>query len=332
MRRLLATVFALAFVCEAQSGPPQKPARGIAGVIAAGTVPHVVVSGLASADDPIQWLEGSILFSDPRTGRILRVDDEGGLSVFLEGLHHPLGIAIDTRRRVLSVQSQEGHTGVRVVWPPDAASTVAGGYEGVPFNRPNDLVVDSRGGVYLTDPGLNAVQEEQLRAARDGTPLGPRLPPAVYYIPPGGQAKKVAEEISRPNGIQLSPDERTLYVNDTNGPAIVAFEVQPDGSLKNRRTFARYVGRSSTEPAASGADGLAIDAAGRVYGVTHAGVEVLSSEGKHLGVIPVACTSDGRRCQGVAFAGPEKRTLYVAGQGTVLRVAMLAQGWLGRVK
>jgi len=166
-------------------------------------------------------------------------------------------------------------------------------------------------------------------------PLGPgTMAPAVYYVPPGGTPIRVAERIGRPNGLILSRDEQTLYVNDTAGIELHAFDVRPDGRLANRRVLATYVGRDRSVPAheapRSNADGLTIDDEGRLYGLTEAGIEVVSPAGDHLGVIPVWCIT--RRCQNLTFGGPDKRTLYVAGGGTLLRVPMLARGFAGRVK
>ena len=165
------------------------------------------------------------------------------------------------------------------------------------------------------------------------TPAG-LMAPAVYYVPPGGAPIRVADDIARPNGVQLSRDEKILYVNDTGGIHAFAFDILPDGRLANRRVFATYVGRaknipSGAEPLAS-PDGLAIDDDGRLYALTEAGVEVVSSSGQHLGVIPVWCIT--RRCQDLTFGGPDKRTLYVAGGGTLLRIPMLSRGFTGRAK
>ena len=158
----------------------------------------------------------------------------------------------------------------------------------------------------------------------------------MYYVPPGEAPIRVAEGIARPNGIHLSRDEKTLYVNDTNGIQAFAFDVLPDGRLANRRVFATYVGRTpplgATEGIASGADDLVIDNEGRVYAITAAGIEVLSDAGRPLGIIPAKCSPDGGRCQALAFGGTDKRTLYVAGAGTLLRIQMVAQGFTGRAK
>ena len=86
----------------------------------------------------------------------------------------------------------------------------------------------------------------------------------------------------------------------------------------------------ATEPPVSNADGIVLDAEGRVYALTEAGIEVIKADGQHLGVIPVWCIT--RRCQNLTFGGPDKRTLYVAGGGTLLRMPMLSRGFGGRAK
>jgi gluconolactonase len=152
--------------------------------------------------------------------------------------------------------------------------------------------------------------------------------PAVYYIAPGGKAMKVVEGVENPNGIQLSRDERTLYLNNTRGEYLLAFDVQPDGTLTNRRNFGRYEGVTKTDTGvASGADGLAVDNDGRVYAATTAGVQVFTPQGQHLGTIPLS-----RSPQNLAFAGADKRTLYVVGRGAAFKVQMLSQGFMGRAK
>ena len=152
--------------------------------------------------------------------------------------------------------------------------------------------------------------------------------PFVYYIPPGGRAVKAAEGIDNPNGILLSRDEKTLFINNTRGEYLLAYDVQADGKLANRRNFGRYEGvTKAATGVTSGADGLAIDNEGRVYAATSAGVQVFSPEGKHLGTIPVS-----RSPQNIAFAGPDKKTLYIVGRGAAWKVQMLTPGFLGRAK
>ena len=309
---------------SAQTAPGtvvRDPAPDIAGVIKGGTRPEVVVRGLRSADDPL-WLPGiGLVFTESANNRIVRLGDDGQVTTFIGDLHGPLGQTVDRQGRLISLQTQEGFRGPRVVWPAGTQMVIADSFEGKPFGRPNDIVSDRKGGVYFSDLPLNPV------------PPG-MMAPAVYYVPPGGVPIRVVDDIRRPNGVQLSRDEKTLYVNDTGGIHAYAFDVLSDGRLANRREFVTYVGRDKSTPASeppiSNADGLVLDDQGRLYALTEAGIEVVSPGGQHLGVIPAWCIT--RRCQNLTFGGPDKRTLYIAGGGTLLRIQMLARGIRERVK
>jgi sugar lactone lactonase YvrE len=298
-----------------------QPAPDIPGVIKAGTLPEIVVRGLRAADDPL-WLPNvGLIFTESPNNRVVKLGENNQVATFIGNLHGPLGMTVDREGRLISLQTQAGFAGPRVIWPAGKEKVLADGFEGRPFGRPNDIVSDRKGGVYFSDLGPRP------------TPPG-GLSPAVYYVAPGATPVRVADDILRPNGVMLSRDEKTLYVNDTGGIHSYAFDVLPDGRLSNRRVFATYVGRDrsipATDPPVSSADGLAIDEEGRVYALTEAGIEVVSGTGQHLGVIPVWCIT--RRCQNLTFGGPDKRTLYVAGGGTLVRIAMLARGFGDRVK
>jgi gluconolactonase len=326
MGRLLSTIVALAAavsLAAAQTSPDTvvlRPAPNIPGVIKSGTMPQIVVRGLRAADDPLWLPDIGLVFSESAANRVVRLGADGQVTTFVGELHGPLGMTF-AQGKLISLQTREGFTGARVIWPADEETIVADMYDGQSFGRPNDIVSDRKGGLYFSDLGPRP------------TPPG-ALSPAVYYVPPGGAPIRVADDISRPNGVMLSRDEKTLYVNDTGGIHAYAFDVLPDGRLANRRIFATYVGRTrpirASDPPVASPDGLVIDDEDRVYALTEAGIEVVSPAGRHLGVIPVWCIT--RRCQNLTFGGPEKRTLYVAGGGTLLRIPMLARGFAGRVK
>src|SRR5262249_5846308 len=146
----------------------------------------------------------------------------------------------------------------------------------------NDLTADGRGGVYFTVGG-------------------------AYHVSAAGAVTTVVEGADvRTNGIALSPDEKTLYV--TNGATILAFDVARDGSTSGRRDFAKL------EPG-DAADGMAVDAAGRLYVSSVAGawgVYVLDAKGARLGFIPTP-----RRAISLTFAGGDRKTLYVAMMGAL---------------
>ena len=305
----------------AQAPPPPPPATdtvapAIPGVTAPGTKVTVIKEGFQGTEGPIAMPDGSVVFTETNASRLTRIDKDNNVSTFLENTNGSNGLAFDAKGRMISVQTTPGQTRVGVIYPKGSETTLEGTIDG----RPNDLTVDRRGGVYFTVPG--PVTQPGANAA-----AAPFVP-FVFYIPPGGRATKAAEGIDNPNGILLSRDEKTLFINNTRGEYLLAFDVQADGRLTNRRNFGRYEGVTQTPTGVtSGADGLAIDNEGRVYAATTAGVQVFSPEGKHLGTIPVS-----RSPQNIAFAGPDKKTLYIVGRGAAWKVQMLTPGFLGRAK
>jgi gluconolactonase len=138
----------------------------------------------------------------------------------------------------------------------------------------------------------------------------------------------------RPNGIQLNKDETTVYVSDSNGEHIIAWDIRPDGLVENRREFGTLQGRSNRDNGLGGvktfADGMAVDDDDRLYVATGGGVEVLSPQGEHLGIIPVRCPPAD--CQNLAFSGFNKQTLYIGGAGSLYKVEMIARGLTTRAK
>ena len=306
----------------------------IPGVVKGGTPIERILTGYDGLDDPIGLTDGTLVFSEPGARRLHRMNTRTNeVSVLVADSNESHGVTEDAKGRLISAQAWDGSTRIGVIFPPESHAVLADTYEGKPFSRPNDLIVARNGGVYFNDPGLTAQQAEAL-AKRLGKPLEPRLPPAVYYIPPGGRAIRIEDKMIRPNGIQLSRDEKTLYVSDSNGADIIAWDIQPDGLVRNRRALGSLTGRSTRDNGLGGirtfADGMTIDNDGRLYVATGGGIEVLSEQGRHLGTIPVKCPPAD--CQNLAFSGPGKRTLYVGGAGSLYKVEMIARGFAGRPK
>lgn len=312
---LIGSPFVSAQVPVASQSPVEMTAPDIAGVVAGGTPVQLVRDGFESTEGPIGAPDGSLLFTEGGAKRITKIDRAGNVSTYLDDPNGSNGLAFDSRGRLIAVQTVKPQVGV--IAPTRAVLVDA--FEGQPLMRPNDLVVDRKDGVYFTDPGA------PLRPGQ----THPRKP-AVFYIGPDGRLMKVAEDIGRPNGIQLSPDEKVLYVADSYGEFLLAFDTQPDSTLRNRRQFARLEGASATEPGtrnAANADGLAVDRLGRLYVATVPGVQVFSPQGEHLGTIRVPV-----RSQNLAFAGPDRKTLYVVASGAVYKIAMQAEGLKDRAK
>ena len=310
--------------CVMAFGQQQTPATeaiapDIPGVVKGGTKVQIVKSDFeTTVNGPVALPDGSglliceyVLGSGPGVNRITKIDNRDKASTFVENSHGALGLGFDSKGRLIANQILPvERPALGVIYPKGQEAVFADNFEGKPFALTNDIVVDKKGGVYLTDPKPT---ESQVSAGYRP------LESAVYYIPPGGKAIKIADGIGRPNGIQLSPDEKILYVNNSFGDYLLAFDVQPDGTVRNRRDFAKYeTGKDSN------ADGLAIDGEGRLYVVARNGVQVFSPQGQHLGTIPAVGGN-------VAFAGPGKKTLYITGR-TLYKVQMLAQGFKGRAK
>lgn len=295
--------------------PTETIAPDIPGVVAGGTRVQVVARGLRGTEGPIAAPDGTLLLTEQAANVITRIDAQGNRSTFLENTNGSQGLTFDQKGRLIGVLPATKQ--IAALTP--TRTVLATAFQGKPFAGPNDLVADRNGGVYFTDPGGYPPPGQFLTEI-----------PAVYYIRPDGAVVKIADDIARPNGIILSPDERTLYVANTLGAFIVAFDVQPDGSVRNQRNFARLSGILMTNRGVrSGADGLAVDDAGRLYVTSTIGVQVFSPQGRHLGTIPIG-NPDGP--QNLAFAGPDRKTLYIVGDGAVWKVAMLAQGPRERAK
>jgi gluconolactonase len=313
---------ALSFLHAQQPAVREVSVAGIPDVIAAGATWSLVWHGTDNADGIVGTPDGGLLFAQEQPSRVSKLDSSDKVSVLAEDTRGAGSLALDAQGRIFAVQRTctdpglnapcSEPTTIGIIHPVSERKLLADKFNGKPLGRLNDLVADRKGGVYFTVGG-------------------------VYYASPEGIVSSIGENL-RTNGIMLSPDERTLYV--TNGPMIVAFDVQPDGTVRNQRDFAKL------EAGGSG-DGMAVDGAGRLYVTSNAGVQVFSLEGRYLGLIPTP-----RNVISVAFSGPDKKTLYVVGSGaldgagkevttpsgvrnnakSIFKIPMLAQGFKGRAK
>lgn len=311
---LLLTASAVGAAARAAEDPV-TPA--IPGVSAGGIEIAEVKAGFNGTEGPIGYTDGSLLFTETQANKIIRVAPDGTVSTFLENSNGANGLALTDGGELIAVQTLKPRVGV--IYPGDRQQTWVENFEGAPFQRPNDLVLHKSGAVYFTDSGTRPTKEN---------PNPPPSHPGLFSITANKQLKRLATDIERPNGVQLSRDEKTLYVANTLGEYVLAYDLADDGSIANRRNFARLQGWKKDENGwSSGADGLAVDDAGRLYVASNAGVEVFSPKGEPLGVIALP-----KKPQNLAFAGADKKTLYVVGRGSVYKIPLLAQGYKDRVK
>lgn len=302
----------------------QLATAAIAGVVAAGTPIELIKEGFNGTEGPVALPDGNFAFTETPANRITRISPDGAISTLLENTNGSNGLAINAEGDIYAVQVADPKVGI--VYPPHRARTLAARFEGAPFGRPNDIVLDRKGGVYFTDSGVNPPAAGAANTAPQPTEKPAK--PAVYHISHEGALTRLAADIERPNGIQLSPDEKTLYVANTFGEYVLAYDILGDGKVGPRRNFAKLEGFKKTDTGGtSGADGLAVDADGRVYVASTAGIQIFSGKGEALGIIALP-----KAPQNIAFAGPGKKTLYAVGRGAAYKIATLTQGFAGRAK
>jgi len=295
---------ALALVAVAAVPAIAQAPGGIPGVLAPGAVPELVQEGFVFTEGPVGTADGGLYFSDIGVSKTFYLDAGGKISLVRENTNGANGLALTRDGELLFAEGD----GKRITKrnKDGTITTVTEGPPGVPLLAPNDLLVDSKGGIYFTDPGPR--------------PVVPGRPTYVYYLALGARQPILLDgTIARPNGLTLTGDGKTLIVDDTLNPTVFAYDVELDGSVKNKRTFTQL--RDIPAGAESGADGMAIDREDRVYITTVSGVQVFDAKGQYLGTIKVA-----RQSANAAFAGPDKQTLYITAREGLYRVRTLAKG------
>lgn len=314
--RFVACLFGIAWFSVAgwaQNPPP--PQSAISGVISAGVKVELVKGGFQGVEGPVAIPDGGLYFSDIPTSRTYQLDKNGNISIWRENTKRTNGLFLSNDGRLLGAES----AGPRIVavMPDGRVTPLATGFGGKPLRAPNDLIADKKGGIYFTDP-----------APRPAPNVAPKEPGNVHYIRPNGEVLLLDDQIQRPNGITLSLDEKTLYVDDTEGEYVYAFDVQPDGSVKNKRPFVKLrEPEQGSLGLRSRADGMALDSKGRLYVATGSGVQVIDPRGQYLGTIRVPAV-----VRNVAFGGPRRRILYMTALESLYRVQMLSEGPAGRAK
>jgi gluconolactonase len=293
----------------------RAPQTAIPGVIAAGARVEEVRGGFKGLEGPVAAPDAGLFFSDIPASITYKLEPNGAINVWRAMTNGANGLHLARDGRLLAAEG----AGRRIVAvaPDKHVTPLATQFKGQPLRAPNDLIADGRGGIYFTDP-----------APRPAPDVAPKEPGNLHYLTATGEVLLLDGEIRRPNGLTLSIDEKTLYVGDTEGEFVYAFDVGADGRVSNKRQFARLFEpeKGSLGPR-SRADGMAIDAAGRVYVTTAAGIQVIDPRGKHLGIIRLPSIA-----RNAAFGGKDRRMLYLTALESLYRVQTLAEGPAGRSK
>lgn len=287
-------------------------------LITPGVQIEVLASGFNWSEGPV-WREGGLVFSDVPENTVFGwkegdtaakvvLKPSGSLSDATgQGSN---GLAVDAQGHL--VLCQHGERRVARLEKDGSFTALADRYEGKRFNSPNDLVIAKDGTTYFTDPPYGLKKGGQ-----------PELPyHGVYAIKPTGQVALLIEDIRFPNGIALSPDQKTLFVavSDPQNTRVMAYDLLADGSAKNGRVFFNAQALKNKERK-GGCDGMKVDTNGNVWTTGPGGVLVISKEGKHLGSILT-----GQATANCAFGAPDRSTLYITADMFLLRVKTLAKG------
>jgi gluconolactonase len=280
--------------------------------------------GLIWCEGPT-WIKegGYVLFSDIPRNSVMKWKEGEGLSLFMRpagftGVVHygrepgSNGLLTDPQGRV--VFCEHGDRRISRLEPNGGKKTLVDSYQGKRLNSPNDAVYNSKGDLYFTDPPYGLPENfDDPRRELDFC--------GVYRLSKDGQLTLLTKDMTRPNGIALSPDEKTLYVAQSDPEAAhwMAFEVKSDGTLGKGRKF--YDATAWAKEGRKGLpDGMDVDEAGNVFATGPGGVHVFAPDGTLLG------TLDTNEPTGNVCWGDDGRTLYVCANTFLVRIRLNTKG------
>lgn len=276
------------------------------------------------------WLksEKSIVFSDVPQNTVYMWNEHDGLSIYLlpSGYSHrddiprggepgSNGLTTDSQGRL--VLAEHGDRRIARLDAQKKQTALVDNYQGKKFNSPNDLVYDAKGNLYFTDPPYGL--EKRLDDTKKEIPFQ-----GVYRLTPDGKLTLLVQDLKFPNGIGLSPDEKTLYVavSDPQHAVYMAYDLKDDGTVANGRVF--FDATSRVGPNLPGLpDGLKVDKQGNLWATGPGGVLIFNPQGKHLGTIKTGVPT------GNCAWGDDGATLYVTADMWLCRIRTktVGKGW-----
>jgi gluconolactonase len=289
---------------------------GLDAILTPGTKIEKLAGGFLFTEGPVWDREGGyLLFSDPNNNLIYRWTPDGEVSVYRThsgytganigeyGQPGSNGLTLDKQGRLTI--NEHGNRRVTRLEKNGVLTVLADSYEGKRLNSPNDLVYRSDGALYFTDPpfGLPRFFDDPRK----------ELPYSGVFCLINGQLKLVSTDLSGPNGLAFSPDEKYLYVDnwDLKKKTIMRYEVQPDGTLLNGKVFFD----ATDEPGENAWDGMKVDQLGNLYLSGPGGLWIVSPAGKHLGTI-----IGPEHPHNMAWGDEDGKTLYLCAQTGLYRV------------
>jgi gluconolactonase len=252
------------------------------------------------------WVKDSLYFTDIPKERIYRLDEAGKVHVFVENSKHANGLFAHASGEIYACQMD----GRLAAYSDDGKKErpLVEKYKDHRFNAPNDLVIDREGGVYFTDPAFRAPM-----------PL-PQAKTCVYYLSAAGGVTRLVEDLPNPNGVILSPDEKTLYVIPSGQAEMMSYAVKSPGKIGEAKVFCTLK-QPPEQTRPGGGDGLTVDVRGNLYITSKLGLQVYSPAGELLGIIETL-----EQPANVTFGGADLKTLYVTARTSVYKIPMNVAG------
>jgi gluconolactonase len=272
-----------------------------------------LATGFGFTEGPLWHPDGFYYFVDIRANKLFRLTPGKAPEVVRENTGEGNGTAFDLQGRLIMCEGS--HRRVTRTVADGRLEVLAERYEGKRLNRPNDVVCNTDGSLWFTDPDLRVPFAER------------ELPYAgVYRITPEGTLTLMAD-CEYPNGLAFSPDERVLYVANTRWTQYIhAFELDAAGTVVRRRIFAEM---ASDDDKNGVPDGMKVDAEGRLFCTGPGGTWVFAPDGTRLGIIRTPEVPAN-----ICFGGPDLRTLFLTARTSVytLRVHVpgIPQPWYRR--
>jgi len=258
-----------------------------------------VVDNLKYADGIVWSRDGFLLYSDPGANRIYRLDPDAKPKTGRENTGGAEGLAEDAQGRLYVCESRNRR--VTRTDRKNSIEVIAVAFEGKKLNAPNDIVVRKDGQIYFTDPAFGSdIDRRELDFN------------GIFHVNPKGEIEAVARWKTRPNGIALSPDGKTLYVSDSDRHAVAAFDLDGRGAASNQRdVITNILGVPG---------GVRVDSTGKIY-VAARGLGIYSREGKleHTLVESDIITN-------CAFGDPDFETLYITSRDKLFRLRLGVKG------
>jgi gluconolactonase len=270
------------------------------GIIAPGARLEKLADGFKFTEGPACDAEGNVFFTDQPNDRILRWSVDGKLTTWLQPCGRSNGLCFDAQGNLWACADEKNE--LWSISPDKGMTIVVKDYEGKLLNGPNDVWVCPDQGIYFTDPYYKRAYWKR----------GPKeMKEDVYYVSPDRkQVRRVVDDMRQPNGIIGTPDGKTLYIADIGAGRTYAYDIQPDGSLSNKRLFCKL-----------GSDGMTLDDEGNVY-LTGKGVTVFDRSGKQIEhiAVPEPWTAN------VCFGGRDRHTLFITASTKLYGLRMRTKG------